>query len=87
MPDEPQETIRIYYYGDSGPYGNWTEAGKLKVARDGWGISEIKNVPKVLWERYCAARQEVSDLEDKFDDMPDERAPGLGASESQRRQG
>lgn len=47
---------RIYYHGDSGPYGEWAEADpERKVIRDAWGVCEIVEIPDDVWLAYADA--------------------------------
>lgn len=51
------ETVRVYVYSDSGPYGYWAECPPewKKVAWSGFGETPIKEIPKELWDTYKEA--------------------------------
>ncbi len=55
------QTVRIAYYGDSGPHGEWSRVADTETERwDGFGKTEIRGVPASLWAAYADARDAAS---------------------------
>jgi hypothetical protein len=68
IPSDPdEETVRVYYYGDSGPYGWWMLAGE-GTARDGFGESTVRVIPKPLWDSFCVANDALGAAEAAIED-------------------
>lgn len=66
------EMVRIYYYGDNGPYGDYVEADpKQTYASDGWGVTEIHLIPLDVWERYLNTKDAFDKATAEIDALVD----------------